>query len=431
MDALRVVAIAALLAAMVAVYLVARDGVGPWFAIPVAATVGMASALAEPTAFGGYPQQIAFAALLIATWGVARYLAGGRGRDLVPWAGGLAVAALAHHVYFPLALLVGGAVWLVSAVGDRAIMPRRSLAIAVTALPAVACFLPILIAFRDAGYRPPLDAGGLGLVEAVRYGIREAPRLWGALLVGGTAALVLTTRSPRPPAWRVAVALIAVAAPLFAVTREVRLLPPLLAGAVLGCALGTRRLAGAWPGWRGTALALTAAAALPVVLWPRADAAASDYFRYYRVVSPALLAAAEAIDPDVDGLVVVRHDRRGWPLGWWFEGLTEAPIVVGSDERWLGFPEERERARLASRFFDERHDGPETARLAAAAGVELLVFRKWEWIGWERWLGTAGDDVTVVYDDDEYMVLDVAAGPVVAGRAALPAKGVAGVVDGE
>ena len=206
--------------------------------------------------------------------------------------------------------------------------------------------------------------------------------------------------------------------PLFLATGEVRLLPPLLAGTTMGLGVGLRRLAEAWRGRAWAAAPVALGLALPLLLWPRADAAAGDYHRYYRVVDRSLLDAAAAIESELrpgDGRVVVRHDRRGWPIGWWFEGLTDAPIVVGSDQRWLGFPAEREAARLAGRFFDAPLSGAELAALAGEADVDLLVFRKWEWIGWQRWLEERDPPVRVVYDDDRFMILEVKARPGSAG----------------
>src|SRR5690606_11078933 len=111
-TALRLIAIGSLLAVLVAIYLVARDGLGPWFGLAAVATIGQASALLEPTAFGGYPQQLAFACLLVAAWGIARALATGGAAWHVVTGVALTGAALAHHVYFPLALGTGGLVWL-------------------------------------------------------------------------------------------------------------------------------------------------------------------------------------------------------------------------------------------------------------------------------------------------------------------------------
>lgn len=159
------------------------------------------------------------------------------------------------------------------------------------------------------------------------------------------------------------------------------------------------------------AVVVAVAVALPIVVWGRADGPAAAFFRYYRVVDGPLLGAAAAVAAGENGgLVVVRHDRRGWPLGWWFEGLTEAPIVVGSDPRWLGFPEERAGAALAGRFFDRPLTGAAVAALARETGVGRLVFRKREWIGWQRWLGEAAPAVTVVYDDGVFMVVEVGSG---------------------
>ena len=139
-----------------------------------------------------------------------------------------------------------------------------------------------------------------------------------------------------------------------------------------------------------------------------ADARAADQYRFYTVADEPLQVAAAWIQEHHDGgLVVTRYDRFGWPVGWWFEGLTDADIAVGSNVKWLGFPDERERALLAERFFERGMTGRAVTELAAETGVELLVFRKWEWIGWERWLSEPSPTVSVAFDDGEFMILDV------------------------
>lgn len=406
MLALRLVAVGSLLAVTVVVYAVARDGLGPGLAGSVAATIGLSSALTEPAAFGGYPQHVAFAAMLVAIWRLAHYLACGKRRDLAVTTLALVATALAHHVYFPLALLVATTICGVWAptVRHRRRLPRRGLDAAGAGLVAIAAFLPTVIAFRAAGYAPPLTTAAGGVVDAFRYGTRESPWLWAAILGGGVLSLVATARR-RSTTWQVAVALTVTCLPLFAATAQVRLLPPLLTGATLGVGLGLRALRERSRTPWGM-LATVSAVALPIVLWPSADAAAVDYYRYYRVADASLVRAAAAVDAlDPTGLVVVRHDRRGWPLGWWFEGLTDARIAVGSDPRWLGFPAERDRAALAGRFFDAPLTGARLTELAADTGVTLLVVRKWEWIGWQRWLDEREPAVAVVYDDDRYLIL--------------------------
>ena len=418
MTALRLIASGSLLAILIAVYLIARDGLGPWFAVPVTAIIGLSSALTEPAAFGGYPQQLAFACLLLAAWCLAHYLTEGRGRYLAGTATTLSGAALTHLIYFPLALATVGSVWMLwlTTRPRRTVILRRSLYAAIAAIASLACSLPTLLAFWRAGYAPPLAASGLSLSGAFRYGTREAPWFWGTIVAGGLLSVAVTWPRRVTPVWLVAASLAVISLPLFLVTAEVRLLPPLLTGACLMAGFGLQRLEARLRRLPWSVLPLIATIAAPVLLWPRADAAATAYYRYYRVVDPSLLNAAQAVRAhDPGGVVAVRHDRRGWPIGWWFEGLTETRIAVGADDRWLGFPSERDAAHLAGQFFGERLTGMALTDLARRTGVEMLVFRKWEWIGWQRWLADPEPVVTIVYDDDQFMVLairrDQASGP--------------------
>jgi len=415
MTGLRALAVASLLAVVVAVYVVARDELGPWFALAAATTLGLAGAIAEPMAFGGYPQLVAFACALLGTWMLARYLRAGRRRHLAAATAGLVGAALMHHVTFPIGLAVAGAVWILwaSTRPRRRELIRRSLAAAGAATVATVGFLPTALAFHAADYDPPLRASGFGLQVALRYGLREAPWLWAGVLIVGTVFLALTARCRRSSTWQLATALTAVGATAFLATAEVRLLPLTLTGTTLGLAYGLRRLQARASGSRWWLLPSATVIAVPLFLVPAADRQAGKYFGFYQVIDESLLSAAAAVDAQArGGLVVVRHDRRGWPIGWWFEGLTEAPIAVGSDPRWLGFPDERRRAELAGRFFNQRLTGPELTALAEQTGVALLVFRKWEWIGWQRWLEEPEPAVTTVYDDDRFLVFAVGEGAV-------------------
>ncbi len=526
LDGLRVVAVGSLLAVVAAFLVVARGGLGWWLGLGVTAALAGASALAEPMAFGGYPQQVGLAALLIAAWCLARFLVGGRVRNFAGAATALGGAALAHHIYFPLTLIIAGAVWVgwLASRPPREMIAKRSVGAALAAGVGLACFLPTALAFWEAGYAAPLDAAGLDTAAAFRYGTREWPGLWAAIIALGVIGLGVGHRRRGEPGWLVGTSLVGVAGIAFAASGEPRLLPPLLAGGLLGVgfgllwvwevAAGGARLpdpslrpgdrerdaaisggaseplleeigsseqsgaqmvrlgsgdrgirragpcpfgaaqgrppihalaaAGAGetkhdsspgvrlgqarahhggreasdrepvPGTGGAlarALVVAVAVALPTVVWARADGYAGEFFRYYRVVDRGLLAAAAAVEGgDAEGLVVVRHDRRGWPLGWWFEGLTEAPIVVGSDPRWLGFPAERAGAALAGRFFDQPLTGAEVEALARETGVTRLVFRKREWIGWQRWLAEPEPAVQVVHDDGVFMVVEAGSG---------------------
>jgi len=209
--------------------------------------------------------------------------------------------------------------------------------------------------------------------------------------------------------WQVGAALTGVALALFLATREPRLLPPLIVGTSLGVGL---LLQAAWSATRASAwgaVPLTAVAAVPILLWPFADLRAGELYQHYRVMDGSLRATIRFVDGyDPRGAVLVRKTQKGWPGGWWFEGLTDERIKVGSEERWLGFRPERQNARLAAKVFDDGTTGEAALASARAGRVQLLVFRKTEWSGWQGWLAEPAPP-RVVYDDGVTMVLDVGA----------------------
>jgi hypothetical protein len=257
--------------------------------------------------------------------------------------------------------------------------------------------IPTLLAFREAGDRPPLDAARFGPVEAWTYATREAVLPWSIVALAGAAGLWRGRGRPKP-AWLASAGLLLVAGPAMAASAEPRLAPAILIASAIGVALAAPDRP---PDWLA-GLIVAGAVALAVA----GDRVATDYATFYRVLDRSLLAASAAIERAAPtGLVAVHADRRGWPIGWWYEGLTEGRIAVGSDPRWLGFPGERRRADLVADLFAPGRTGDELRRLADAAGVELLVAGKWDWIGWDRWLDEPAPVVAVAFDDDTTIVL--------------------------
>ncbi|HEU5434372.1 MAG TPA: hypothetical protein VFU81_22050, partial [Thermomicrobiales bacterium] len=238
------------------------------------------------------------------------------------------------------------------------------------------------------------------------YATREAPVVWMAVLVGGIVSLLA--------AWKrfdaldaVCAALIVVPGVLFLAFPEARLMPPILSGGMLASLHGLARLDSRWSPPRIGAQMLASALMLAIVV-PAGDVVARQYFAYYRTLDRSLVDAAAVVQrQDGDGQVAVRADVRGWPIGWWLEGLTTARIAAGSDARWLGFPEERAAAALAGEFFDRRLTGEQLRALSQQTGVRLLVVREREWIGWQRWLAEPWPPVTVLFDDGETLVLRI------------------------
>jgi hypothetical protein len=450
--AVRLLAAASGLAVSLAVWFVARGALGPVWGLAVTAIVIPASALAEPTLFGGYPQQFALAAGIVALWAVCRYLVGNSGntnsehsealhvspspgstgeglgvrayrRDTKRSPGfrmtgtikslalaGLAalLAAAAHHVYFPvftLAILAAVGLWLGHrSRGSHSALVIGSLALALT--PALALFAAVAFAFVRAGYAAPLAASTRSFVDAWQYGTRESPELWLVILAIGAVGLVIRRSKRDDPAWLFAASLLGPAGLLFLLSGQPRLLPPILIGAGIAAGLCARWVAGITPATHAAALLLAFTIAATLIV--PADRETSRFAEFYRVVDGSLLAAAAAIESDGgSGAVAVRKDRRGWPVGWWFEALLDRPVIVGSDPRWLAFPTEREHARRAEALFDGGLDAETFHQRARESGVSYLVVAKWDWIGWERWVTAPGFPVAEIYDDDRYLVLRV------------------------
>lgn len=410
MTVAKVAAVGSLVAVGVAVYLMARQDMAYWVALVVTAFVGLAGIVTETAAFGGYPQNYALALMLLTALAFARYLDSGRYRHLLIGAITLTGTALSHHMYFAVACFVTVLVWLLwSSTRPRwQAMLNRTCGLGAAGAVALACFLPTLIALQKAGYDAPVNAPSLQRPAALRYAVAEAPWLWLGIVATGIAYTALTIQCRRTVTWQVRAALMLASAPLFLATAEQRLLPLLLIGATLAAGAALDALAARLRGTVLAGLPVALSVSLLLLLWPRADARAARAFDFYRVVDASLLRAAAYVDQHHDGArVVVRHDAHGWPMGWWFEGLTRARIVVGSNPAWLAFPEERENARLAARFFDRRQTSAEAAALARQMGVGLLVVRKWDWIGWLAWSEELNPQIQVVFDDGTFVVMAV------------------------
>jgi hypothetical protein len=422
LPALRLLATLSCLGLGLAIWIVARATLGPRWGLAAAAILLPASALAEPLFYGGYPQELALASGVLALWLACRYLLGGLRRDLALCAVFAIVAAAAHHLYFPLVL---ASIGVAAAAALTCLHPRpessvltspqitsRFFSLAVALLPSILLWGVVIARFLSKGYVAPLEASARTPSATWQYGTRESPLLWAALLTLALVTLTVSWPSRWRLAWLVSAGLIVPAGLAVLVTGQPRLLPPLLVGCVIAAAWGASRLAAARGERSGAVLSLATAAIALTLVFP-ADRAVSDIARFYQVLDPSLFAAAAAVENDgAPGAVVVRQDRRGWPIGWWFEALLARPIVVGSAPRWLGFPQERAHASEADALFDGQIDPVAFARRAGAIDARYLVATKWDWIGWDRWLRRPSFPVTVVYDDDRTIVLRIDPVPV-------------------
>lgn len=378
---------------------------GPWITAGLVLAASNATSVSEPLAFGGYPQQFAFAAVLAGLYGFSSAILTGSRPAWAISAGGFALAALSHHIFFPLGVCAAVAASLIWCVQAGTLHRRRRAMIALGSLaPGVALAIPTLIAFRSAAYAPPLDAAPFTLAEAWRYSTREAILLWTACTLVAPFALWMTRKEPSP-AWYLASGLLAASGAGFLLSAEPRMVSPLVVSVLLAVALVLAQCRD--PATRAIFFRIAAIGLLALVIW-RGNGEAQAFFRFYRVLDRSTLLASRAIESaNVPGAVAVRADSRGWPIGWWYEGLTTADVIVGSDPRWLGFPVERDAAATVAAIFDGTLTPSLLRNQAQATGISLLACRKWDWIGWERWLAAPRPAVEVVFDDDVTLVLRV------------------------
>ena len=255
-----------------------------------------------------------------------------------------------------------------------------------------------------------MNTNAIGLELAARQVFGATLWLWAGL---STIALVhlLRQHARSDVTSRLAAALILVSLVGFFLTHEPRLAPLFIAGVTIAAATALREAWGRQRGTRWRMLTLAAPLAALAIAMPAIDAQGSALRDFYRVADPSLQGAAAWLDRHHDGeRVAVREGRWGWPVGWWFEGLTDADIAVGANAKWLAFPDERHNALLARALFDAALSAGEAATLAAESGVGLLLFQKQEWIGWRAWLDGAPSSLAVVYENDAYMILQVRSG---------------------
>ncbi|MCA9879106.1 MAG: hypothetical protein KC442_15045, partial [Thermomicrobiales bacterium] len=381
------------------------------------ALVVTSTAYAEPIFYGGYPQQIALGLGLAGLWALAGAVDAQshsrRARSLLVAAACFATASATHLLYGPLFVASGAFIVALAALirrpGQRVVLLELG-----TLLPALV--VSALLAGRALrfGYAAPLGATERALPEAWWYATRETPWLWaGCVVLGGltaSAALLGAWRGRQPDgrcafpgAPVVGLALLIPAGVLFAASGQPRLAPPLLlAGAVLTASL-CRAASDSHQAARAPLVACWGIAAL----WLASSTThyARDFADFYQVLDNSLVASAARI-PAGAGAVAVAADHRGWPVGWWYEALQDRPVYVGSDPVWLAFPQERDRAARVTALLSAPTAGA-LHQQAEDLGVAYLIVRKWDWIGWDRWLATPASDIAITFDDGETLILQL------------------------
>ncbi len=411
LTALRIVGIGSVVATFFGVSLSSRMlGAPASLAVMGGLLVVLSGPINETYAFGGYPQNYAVSSLTLAVAAAVLYSVTGRWTFQVASAALFVVLALCHHMYFA----AGGACLLTTATiqslsgapGTR--LERTIGLIAIFAL-GVAAFLPTYLRMHDLGYKAPLNPAAFDPGQSLLYAFRNLRWFWLVLLFSTFAFLCLSWPKHRSPEWIAAVSLGASPVAAFLLTGEPRLIPLLLVAAAITATWMVQQVL---TGPRSVPSASLAVPALALILLvaPGMRRQNEAFAVYYEVLNPSLLESIRWVDEHhTSQRVAVASIREGWPVGWWYGGLTSARIAVQSDEKWIAFPAELSDSALVDSL-ERAGSSSKAAKLAADHNIEFLVLRRAEWQGWRLWLDEPAAEVSLAHEDSEYVIIRFHAG---------------------
>jgi hypothetical protein len=400
----KLLAVGSVAAVMAAVLWIARKALSPGVALGIAFLTGASFAVVEPAAFGGYPQNFAFAAGLVALEALASYLQTGGAKPLATATLFLFIAGLAHHAYFILVCaasltLIALAHLLVRDMKDRVARTVRGL---LALLPGAVPFAFTARAMIQAGYTPPVNAPQFTHGNAFFHVFREPHIFWYAVLGLGFLRLLAIRADQRRALDLAALALGITGGCAFIYAAEARLLPPVMVAAALGFGF----LLDDSKDRPRARLASTAIGA-GLLLWiaPSLDTQAKGVIGWFQYMDEDYVEAATWIHGHSPrGLVAVAADDRGYPLGWWLAGMADARVIAGSDPRWLAFPKQRDLAESIGRVFDDRLLWFEASKVARVEGIDFVVAPKRFWTHWQAWVFEEG--VNVAFENGSWVVFD-------------------------
>lgn len=414
MDALGVLRGPAILAGLASVapaagvYLACRLLGLRWPAVAPAVLLAATSSSGEAAAWGGVPQLLALGlaalSLGLAWWALTtpswrRALALG---SIL-----LAVGATSHLVMAETVVALAFLVMIQVAVNPRRFRPSSWLArdgwLAVAGLSAapllalVPLYLKLLPTVGQSFAQGDTTAGlarVTAFLNALWFVYRDTPVLWipALVLTLGTPLMLLRHRHRSDPAVQVMAALTATVLAGATVSDPNRLvyLAPLavaMAIAVWLEAVGRRYRTRAerapsrvltTPAWVAAALvAMVAAASVRGLLF-----FPTQRHFYGAFDPPGMIAGLDWLrhnTPTTTLVAVTPID--GAPFGWWVQGYGQRAALVGSEDRWLNFPDERHRADEALALFSHPDPlAPAVFVTARALHVDYLLI-PWSWGG--------------------------------------------------
>ena len=377
-------------------YLLLRQAL-PWGLAGILATVlSLADYQTEVLAWGGYPQLLGAALLLVAVFLLLQGLHTGKFKYFM-WsalAGAFTVATHLLGAYqFLLTTVIAMAAyyygWKPYLTQNESGIRRRLVVlwIAVTMILTLAT-LPFYVRMISYWAGIPANPHGLNLVRFLENigSWRTESYMWLAVAVVVIPVLVWSVyRRERMLLAEGALALVGAALFGLIIQNEVRSIHMLQVGLVLSVGVALARMLGSH-----TQLILRtvrlgaphAAIALAIIFVGTVgffgDQRSNVAFDWYRVIDDEALEGLEwmRIRGEKENRVVANETPRGGIYGWWVEGYAGLPTYFAVDTRWLSFREEKDQAEVAHRMLSADISALEMSRLAEANRIKFLFLDK-------------------------------------------------------
>lgn len=417
LTAMKTLAVASSVLMGFPLYLILRRELHPVLSVTLTLAFVMAGYQQETLAFGGYPQLLATAFLLLSLYWLGLGLLEGKSRLILlsAVAGALVVGThmLAATLLMVSAPLLAGyfafqqrGLWMKVA----ARFAKWAAATTALALTLTPFYLPLL-SLLDGNPANPHGYSIINLDNTVAYVFREQLVLWVALTVVGLPVLVLM-------AWRRSDSLLAPTAAallfgptiVFAVTGEVRSLQLLEAGVFVSWGLlaayvidsfASGRAEHWWPGWPALAVGAVCVA-MAVAISVSGQNRALDSFRFYSVLDNEAVKALDWLRLQEEGTVVATVSPKGLMYGWWIEGYARRPAYNATDPRWFNFREEKLHVAAASRMLSPRLGPQGVSRLVGEHDIRYVFLDRWSEIDTS---GLRAAGFRPAYQSTRYLVL--------------------------
>ena len=414
-----------------------------WSAALAAVLLAATSSSGEAAAWGGVPQLIALGLAALAL-GLAQLVLTRRRWPEAAWLGAvlLALGATSHLILAQAAATLGFLVVLRFLLDHRSFTPLSWLGVngwlslsAIATLP-MAVLVPLYLRLLPTvGQSFVSDQSGsnqsgiASFLSGLSVVYRDAPWLWkpALILTAVTPVLLFGRKHFAEPLWLVCTALVislVAEGVLSGQTRLVYLAPIAVAFALV---LWLSELAnGTWPATAyrvaGRMRARTGICALVVAAVVFVSAEGLAFFPVQRAFYGALEPPGTMAGLDwlrghtpANSLIAVAP-VDGSPFGWWVQGYSRRAALVGSEDQWLNFPEERTRANEVVAMLSEPDplDGA-TMALARSLGVEYFVL-PWAWGGLSHDQLASFEEAhpgLAVFDNNAMVIVRVPPAPVI------------------